>query len=187
MSISALEDKEIIFGYGSNLSRDLLRARLNDGPWHETEWIKLGNPIGPDPIDLGVARLAGYSFKYNLQDLEKPLEGFTTGNIVEDPNGHVFGAVYQITPDQLRLLDKDEDEGSSYKRTALAVQIVASSILEVGSTLSAYCYVGLPDQVVPDHRINPDPEYVENLIAFGQERGLSDLYINTHFKTLSHN
>jgi len=171
---------EIIYGYGSNISGDLLRARLNNGEWHDTEWRKTGDPVGPDPLFLGIGVLADHQFKYNLKDGD-----FTSGNIVANYNDHVYGAIYKITPEQLALLDRDEDEGTCYTRTALKVQKIAFDAFGASAnneTVTAWCYVGKEEAQVPDDEINPDPEYVDHLIRYAEERSLPPDYIDQRLR-----
>ncbi len=174
---------ETVFGYGSNLSWDLLRNRLNDGDWAEDDWYKTGNPVGPDPIDLGIGILWDYRFKYNLWEnpfLESEQMAIqTSGNIVNEYGDRVYGAVYQITPQQLALLDKDEDEGKAYMRTALKVHTLS------GQVLNTWCYVGNSEYIVCDEQIAPEQEYVDKVVQYATERKLPQGYIDNRLRYLA--
>lgn len=162
------------FGYGSNLDSAFLRERLKDGEWLEDGWHKSGSPIGPDPEDLGTYTLTDYEFGYSLD-----LETETAGNIVPKKDATVYGALYKVTEEQLKILDKDEDLGEDYQRVALRVQRFAHRALsEAPEEVDAQVYIAYPHRLT--NRMNPDPQYVKLLVEAARKRQFSDAYIETY-------
>jgi len=97
------------FAYGSNLNKERLRSRI--GAWKESKR----------------AKLVGFRLTFDSR-------GYA--DIIEDPQSIVYGAVYLVTPEQLKKLD--EYEGV---RWGVYVRRRVRVVTEEGGTLDAVTYV----------------------------------------------
>ncbi|MCP3986048.1 MAG: gamma-glutamylcyclotransferase [bacterium] len=88
--------KLLYFAYGSNLSVQRLQKRV------------------ATTLPIGAARLGGHRWV-----CDKPgRDGSAKANLVPDPADHVWGALYQLDPGQLAVLDRYE---GGYERVEIHV------------------------------------------------------------------
>jgi len=157
--------------------------RLKNGDWIDS-YHKAGQLIGPLPKDLGVYVLSDYEFGYTL-DAEPFGDQGSAANIEPKAGSKVYGALYQITDEQLRILDKTEDEPIAYTRTALKVRRLAlpdifQLPLDVSEKsldeITAWVYVGNSKFLTREKC--PDPEYAHVIIEAAKKRCLPKGYID---------
>ena len=84
----------------------------------------------PNARHVGIARLDGWRLSFE----KRGQDGSGKATVLPDRNGVLHGALYDLTTDERRRLDKVE--GPGYR--AHAVEVVAD-----GSTLPAWLYLGL--------------------------------------------
>ena len=137
------------FAYGSNLCRSRLLER-----------------IGATPYD-GVARLAGYSFRFHKlgRDGSGKANAFQTG----EPDDVVWGVIVEVDADQLGLLDRFEPR---YDRVEVDLWRPGRTSPTVANT-----YVAQPSAVDPT--LLPFAWYKKLVVDGGAARGLPSGYLKT--------
>ena len=97
------------FAYGSNMMSERLIERVgNNG-------------------EAGIGFLIGYTLKFN----KLSRDGSGKGNIVPDASEKVWGVLYKLTEEQLKILDSFEN---GYERKIVEIQTV-------GKTVEAVAYI----------------------------------------------
>jgi cation transport regulator ChaC len=139
------------FAYGSNLSKDQMKERLGRVP------------------EARIARLPGYRVAFNKRGQR---QGQVYANIVEQDGGEVWGVVYQLRPDELRVLDDHEgaDQGH-YRRDRIEV------ITETGDTVKAETYFAGERWLCSE--TEPSREYACKILAGAREHGLPEEYVRS--------
>lgn len=155
--------------------------RLKDGEWIDS-YHKDGKLVDAVPEDLGVYVLPEYEFGYTF-DVEPFGDPGSAANIEPKAGGTVYGAVYKISENQLRILDETEDEPVAYIRTALKVYRYVvpgccqrSEENSAPEEITAWVYVG--NKKYHTHEKSPDVSYVQLLVEAAKMRSLPSEYIH---------
>jgi gamma-glutamylcyclotransferase (GGCT)/AIG2-like uncharacterized protein YtfP len=135
------------FAYGSNMSAPVMDYAC---PQHRF---------------LGAARLPAFRLAFMRRSLRT-----STGvaDIVPDPHGTVWGALYELEPDHLGLLNRKETLGSGYRHLDVIVHT------SDGARQSAMAYSVIAKEPV---EVQPSLAYVQGLIQGARERSLPGDYI----------
>jgi gamma-glutamylcyclotransferase (GGCT)/AIG2-like uncharacterized protein YtfP len=134
------------FAYGSNLSRTQMKKRC------------------PDSAFIEVGRLRGRSLAFTIRSSH--WDG-GVADIVPDPAGEVWGVLYEISNDDLGLLDQYEGEGSSYGRFQTTIET------SIGSVGGVWVYEVL-NRGGPFH---PSREYMQIMRKAASEFGFPEEYL----------
>ena len=135
------------FAYGSNMSGPVMDLA---SPAHRF---------------LGAARLPGYRLAFMRRSLRT---GTGVADIVPDPNATAWGALYELEPDQLALLDAKETLGAGYEHLDVILQT------EAGASHQAMAYAVITKELV---EVRPSLEYVRRLVTGAHERSLPEDYV----------
>jgi gamma-glutamylcyclotransferase (GGCT)/AIG2-like uncharacterized protein YtfP len=135
------------FAYGSNMSSPVMDAACAEHRF------------------LGPARLPGYRLAFMRRSVRT---GTGVADIVPDPDGSVWGALYELERDRLRTLDRKETLGSAYEH--LDVMVLTGD----GSSHSAMAYSVIAKEPV---EVCPSLAYVQGLIRGARERSLPEDYL----------
>lgn len=133
----------LYFAYGSNMLRSRLEERVGE------------------VVDRGVAKLKEYKIKFN----KKGKDGSGKTNITLQKKSEVWGVGYELTDEQINLLDGIED---GYKRDTINV------ILE-NKKVQAEIYFALPEKI--DGSLLPTIEYLDFLMSGAQEHDFPKIYL----------
>ena len=111
--------------------------------------------MAPGARFVGPARLHGYRLALTRRSIR-----WQAGvlDIVPEPGGEVWGALYELTEKQLELIDAKEAAGSSYRRIDVELDI---------GTAVAYEVIHKEPKPVP-----PSPEYRAVVLEGARERQL---------------
>ncbi|MHB1117926.1 MAG: gamma-glutamylcyclotransferase family protein [Minisyncoccota bacterium] len=131
------------FAYGSNM----LRKRIED---------RVGTVA-----DLGMGVLGKYKIKFNKQGKD----GSGKTNIVPDSDSRVLGVVYELSEEQLGILDGKE---VGYKREPLPIEIN-------GKFADIEVYIALANTI--NDNLLPTMEYLTHLINGAKEHGFPSEYV----------
>ncbi|MFH0712597.1 MAG: gamma-glutamylcyclotransferase family protein [Candidatus Jorgensenbacteria bacterium] len=143
------------FAYGSNI----LRSRLEN---QKRRKRRIGQVI-----DHGTGVLFGYTIKFNKTSIDR--SGKT--NIVKSDDLKVLGVIYELTDEQINLLEEIE---VGYKRSP--VDIVLES-----NTIRADTFFANPEKVKDG--LFPTRDYLNFLILGAKEHDFSEDYIEFLEKT----
>jgi gamma-glutamylcyclotransferase (GGCT)/AIG2-like uncharacterized protein YtfP len=135
------------FAYGSNMAGPVMDA------------------VCAEHRFLGPARLPGYRFAFMRRSVRT---GTGVADIVPDPHGHVWGALYELEQDQLGPLDSKETLGSAYEHLDVVV------LTDDGASHDAMAYAVIAKEPV---EICPSLAYVQGLIQGARERSLPEGYV----------
>jgi hypothetical protein len=148
----AEDEKRPYFAFGSNLSLDQMRKRC---PGHEL---------------AGIAVLANHRVVCNKAKSDGV--NYCAG-IIQSPGDEVLGALYKLTPGDIKSLDKEEGcwEGTEhYFRDAVDFYVKNRA---TGEVINAFTYfVARP--VAPQ---KPAPEYAEIIFQGCRHHGLPEEYV----------
>jgi gamma-glutamylcyclotransferase (GGCT)/AIG2-like uncharacterized protein YtfP len=136
--------RELYFAYGSNMSRTQMKTRV------------------PNAIFIGIGTIDGYTLTFNRKGSYRP---GGVASIVAAKGERVYGVVWEISSDELRRLDIEEDP-AAYARHPMAVA------LETDIAYMCHVYVAYPQGDVA-----PDPHYLELIISAAREVGLPADYV----------
>jgi len=137
------------FAYGSNLDKRQIQQRLGRVP------------------PSTVACLPHYRVAFNKRGSAL---GETYANIVEDPDGQVWGVVYELTASEVEILDQCEGlPGGHYRRGC--VEVIARS----GETIQAETYFAGENFLCAEGQ--PSVEYLEKILAGARAHRLPEDYI----------
>jgi|SRR3990167_8649023 len=145
----------LYFAYGSNM----LRSRLENQ--------KKGKERIGQVVDHGVAVLLGHAIKFN----KKSIDGSGKTNIIGENTSKVFGIIYELTDEQIKLLDKIE---AGYKKSTV------DTLLE-GNTVRADTYFAIPKKT--DNNLLPTRDYLSFLILGAKEHNFPEDYVEFLEKT----
>lgn len=147
----------LYFAYGSNM----LRSRLENQ--------KKGEKRIGQVIDHGVGVLSDYAIKFN----KASINGSGKANIVKVKSGDskVLGVIYELTKEQINLLDKIE---VGYKRSV--VKIVLENNIIPADTFFAH-------QEKIQNNLFPTRDYLNFLILGAKEHNFPKDYIEFLEKT----
>lgn len=132
----------LYFAYGTNMDPDGMKERA------------------PEAVALGAARLPGWRLTFTA---DSPDDGFGVPHIDPDPDGEVWGVLWETTEADMRSLD--DYEGSAYTHEVVAVS-------HDGRDVEAVVYLAKPT----GYR-KPSPGFVETLIRGAEAHGLPRHYI----------
>lgn len=135
------------FAYGSNMSRPVMDAACAEHRF------------------LGPARLPGYRFAFMRRSVRT---GTGVADIVPDPDGSVWGALYELEQDRLGSLDRKEALGSAYEHFDVVV------LTGEGTSHRAMAYSVIAKEPV---EVRPSLAYVQGLIQGARERSLPEDYL----------
>lgn len=133
---------QFYFAYGSNMKK-----------------TRLQNRVGV-LVDRGMVTLKNYSLLFNKQSVDK--SGKANIKVVEGKN--IFGVLYELSEEQLNILDNDE---KGYKRTLVKI-IIDDNELEVQT------YIALEDKINND--LLPTEEYLSYIINGARDHNLPEEY-----------
>ncbi len=137
------------FAYGTNMSGEVMRARC---PGHRF---------------LGAAVLPAHRLAFSRRSV---ITGTGVADIVVDPDGEVWGALYELGERDLGRLDIKEGFGFAYVRTMLAVTTAE------GAVHRAVAYTVRTREPA---EVRPSAEYLERLIEGARERLLPGRYVDS--------
>jgi gamma-glutamylcyclotransferase (GGCT)/AIG2-like uncharacterized protein YtfP len=135
------------FAYGSNMSRPVMSSACAAHRF------------------LGPARLPGYRFGFLRRSVRT---GTGVADILPDPKGNVWGALYELERNQLGLLDRKEALGSGYEHLDVVVHT------DSGASHRAMAYSVIAKEPV---EVCPSLAYVQGLVQGAHERSLPGDYI----------
>ena len=116
---------------------------------------------------LGRARLPGYRLAFTRRSVRT---GTGVADAVVDPEGAVWGVLYEISDADLASLDRKEGAGWAYERVEVGL------LTEDGTSVDALAYLvieKLPEEVAPS------PDYAQALLTAARDRGLPEAYVQT--------
>jgi len=163
------------FGYAYNLNPIYLKERLKNGTWLSDKVHKTGVLDGPAPVDLGTYVLPDYQFGYNL-DLQRYNEKGTVGNVLLTPGHKVYGALYRLTENQLKRLDRSEEVPRIYDRLLVKVHQEGAP----HSFIEAWIDIGHPQALTKTP--HPESNYVNEIVAAATKRHFPQDYIDHYLK-----
>lgn len=132
------------FAYGSNMSL----AQMCEGC--------------PSAQLIGPALLRGYRLAFTRRS-KVTFPGSGVADIVADPELVVWGAVFELSEDDVRALDRREGAGRAYERLEVDVQHWRDGTQH---TYRCNTYAVI-DKATPE--IRPSPEYIRRLVSGAQE------------------
>ncbi len=135
------------FAYGSNMQRKRLEDRVGK------------------VVFIGKARLEDYELDFS----KKSKDGSGKANITEKVNSIVEGAIFQLSVDQLKMLDKFEGYPTHYLRQKIKVQRTKDDRI-----FSVHVYIAQSDHIQPNLR--PTPTYLNYIIDGAKEIKATDTH-----------
>ena len=114
---------------------------------------------------LGPARLPGYRLAFMRRSVRT---GTGVADIVPDPHGSVWGALYELERERLGALDRKETLGSAYAHLDVVV------LTEDGASHRAMAYSVIAKEPV---EVRPSLAYVQGLVQGARERSLPEDYV----------
>ena len=142
---------ELYFAYGSNMSRRRLLSRVSAARV------------------LGRARVDGWRLGF-----DKPgRDGSGKANLVEQPEAHAWGVIYELPTADWPVLDRFEP---GYRRERLRVALDARTLVVQSYLFTARIEVPPQIEVPPGP---PTQEYLEHLLEGADEHGLPAAYIDS--------
>jgi len=137
------------FAYGSNMSAAQMAVRC------------------PGATRYGIGRLDSHRLVFNREGTRRP-GGVASVEFLPSGGDAVYGVVWSMREQELRMLDEIEDP-SAYRR------ITGLVTLANGETIASEIYVAIPTAA----HIPPDPEYLGLIISSARAAGLPDSYIRS--------
>ncbi|MCP4937431.1 MAG: gamma-glutamylcyclotransferase [bacterium] len=141
------------FSYGSNLLSERLQARC------------------PSAKLLGVAKVAGYQLEFSKLS-KKDGSGKAMPFATQRPNAIIHGALFEISKDQLRALDRAEGCGYGYDR----IEDFSIYLGDDAEHVEATTYLANADFIDPC--LQPFDWYLALVIAGAQQHDFPAEYIN---------
>lgn len=141
------------------------------GSYMKSEVLK--KDLGYQPECLGVYRLDGYEFSYNLYVVNKQCTG---GNIVPKEGAAVYGVIWKIHSKDFEILDKVENAPTVYQRHKFKV------IHPKNSQDTKWVNVYVATQQYISKTCFPRPLYVKIVTEGASENHLPQEYIDTYLK-----
>lgn len=135
------------FAYGSNMAGPVMEAACTEHRF------------------LGPARLPDYKFAFMRRSVRT---GTGVADIVPDPGGSVWGALYELERERLGALDRKETLGSAYEH----LDVVVLTDDEVSHSVMAYSVIAKEPA-----EVRPSLTYVQGLLQGARERSLPDDYV----------
>jgi len=144
-------DRKYYFAYGSNMSLDQMKKRCPD-----SEFVTIGY-------------IEGYRFVYD--GFSRTRNGPVANIITSEKEEKVWGAIFKISEEDERRLDKCEGYPSAYSKTYLTV------CDREGNSYNALVYLREPRE-----RGFPSREYEKIVVESAIRLGLPLDYINKYLK-----
>jgi gamma-glutamylcyclotransferase len=135
------------FAYGSNMAGPVMDAACAEHRF------------------LGPARLPGYRLAFMRRSVRT---GTGVADILPDPHGNAWGALYELERNSLGALDRKETLGSAYEHLDVVV------LTGDGISHRAMAYSVIAKEPV---EIRPSLAYVQGLVQGARERSLPDDYL----------
>lgn len=135
------------FAYGSNMAGPVMRAACAEHRF------------------LGPARLPGYRFAFMRRSVRT---GTGVADILPDPEGCVWGALYDLERERMGALDRKETLGSAYEHLDVVV------LTDDGTSHNAMAYSVIAKEPV---EVRPSLAYVQGLVQGAGERSLPEDYV----------
>jgi gamma-glutamylcyclotransferase len=136
------------FAYGSNMDEEVMQACC---PTHRF---------------IGAARLDDHRLAFTRRSVRT---GTGVADAVFDRGQTVWGALYELDPEDLRKLDRKEGSGWAYEQQRCRVHLFAD-----GSEQDSITYTVLQKE---REEIPPSRAYLKRLITAARRRGLPEQYI----------
>jgi gamma-glutamylcyclotransferase (GGCT)/AIG2-like uncharacterized protein YtfP len=130
------------FAYGSNMAGPVMEAACVEHRF------------------LGPARLPGYRFAFMRRSVRT---GTGVADILPDPEGSVWGALYELERERMGSLDAKETLGSAYEHLDVVV------LTDDGASHGAMAYSVIAKEPV---EVRPSLAYVQGLLQGARERSL---------------
>lgn len=112
------------------------------------------------------ARLEGWSLTFDKAS-STPGEGFA--NIQRKPGLLVWGVLYEVTPEELAILDRYEGVAKKqYRREQITVRCEDYGDIEAVTYVAMRCAPGL----------KPDVNYLDHIVRGAREHGLPSEYVD---------
>ena len=134
------------FAYGSNMATPVMRAACAEHRF------------------LGPARLPGYRFAFMRRSVRT---GTGVADILPDPEGSVWGALYELERERMSALDRKETLGTAYEHLDVVV------LQDDGASHDAMAYSVIAKEPV---EVRPSLAYVQGLLQGAGERSLPKDY-----------
>lgn len=135
------------FAYGSNMAGPVMQAACAEHRF------------------LGPAQLPGYRFAFMRRSVRT---GTGVADIIPDPEGSVWGALYELEREHMGALDAKETLGSAYEHLDVVV------LTDDGTSHGAMAYSVILKEPV---EVRPSLAYVDGLIQGARERSLPQDYL----------
>lgn len=135
------------FAYGSNMAGPVM------------------DDVCPEHCFLGPAQLPGCRFAFMRRSVRT---GTGVADILPDPEGSVWGALYELERDRMGALDRKETLGTAYEHLDVVV------LTADGVSHSAMAYSVIAKEPV---EVRPSLAYVDGLIQGARERSLPEDYL----------
>jgi gamma-glutamylcyclotransferase len=135
------------FAYGSNMAGPVMQAACAEHCF------------------LGPARLPGYRFAFMRRSVRT---GTGVADILPDPEGSVWGALYELEHERMGALDVKETLGSAYEHLEVVV------LTGDGAAHGAMAYSVIAKEPV---EVRPSLAYVQGLVQGARERSLPADYL----------
>ncbi|MDJ0269980.1 MAG: gamma-glutamylcyclotransferase [Aigarchaeota archaeon] len=133
------------FAYGANLDREMLRRIIGGWSSEKKAWLR------------------GFSIKFDAYSTS--WRG-GVADIVEDPDGIVYGAVYQLEEEQLKTLDRYEGVPTMHARRIVVVETEEGQLEAVTYVVSN-----------PRGRVAPSQQYLSSMIRGLRQHGYDERVI----------
>ena len=140
--------RTVYFAYGSNMDEQHLREHC------------------PSALCLGSARLDGHRLAFLRRSVRT---GTGVADVVADPDGAVWGAVFELEEEDLGALDRKEGEGVAYRRREAMVTLSGN-----GAARRVHLYT----VIAKEHsEVTPSREYLTRMIAAAEGHELPRHYV----------
>ena len=143
-----LPARALVFAYGSNLDSARMTGR-----------VESASPVGS-------AELTGYELRFHKRgsdDGTGKADAYRTG-LASDV---VYGFLYELDAEGLRILDEHEGEGRGYDRCLLSCDVVVD-----GRPTKCEAWVYIADSVAIDDTLRPTRWYLDHVIRGAREHEL---------------
>ncbi len=134
------------FAYGSNMVGPVMQAACAEHRF------------------LGPARLPGYRFAFMRRSVRT---GTGVADILPDPEGSVWGALYELERERMGALDRKETLGTAYEHLDVVV------LTDDGTSHNAMAYSVIAKETV---EVRPSLTYMQGLLQGARERSLPEDY-----------
>lgn len=132
------------FAYGSNMNSEEILSCL-----------------GSKPKLIGIALLLDFKFAYN----KKSIDATGKANVYPADNTGVYGVVYELSKEQIKLLDIKE---GGYNRLTVTLQLSDKETRVI-------TYTAKSERI--DNKLHPSEDYRAKIIKGAKENNLPSIYI----------